>query len=77
MPPIPQTIEQRIANVEAELARINALLSSPSSQQPPSTTEPTQKTLPFGVFADDPYFDEILQRLRQERKLDDDNPAYT
>jgi hypothetical protein len=74
---IPQTIEQRIANVEAELVRINALLSSPSFQQPPSTTELTQKTLTFGVFTDDPYFDEILQRLRQERELDDDNPAYT
>jgi hypothetical protein len=72
----PQTIEQRIANVEAELVRINTLLSSPSSQQP-STTDPAHKTLPFGVFADDPYFDEVLQRLRQERELDDENPAYT
>jgi hypothetical protein len=77
MTPTPQTIEQRIANVEAELVRINALLSSPSFQQPPSTLEPAQKTLPFAVFADDPYFDEILQRLRQERELDDDNLAYT
>jgi hypothetical protein len=46
-------------------------------QRPPSIPEPAQKTLPFGVFADDPYFDEILQRLRQERELDDENPAYT
>jgi hypothetical protein len=35
------------------------------------------KRLPFGIFANDPYFDEILQRLRQERELDDENPAYT
>jgi hypothetical protein len=76
MTPIPQTIEQRIANVEAELVRINALLSSPSPQQPP-LTDFAQTTLPFGVFADDPYFEEILQRLRQERELDDENPAYT
>jgi hypothetical protein len=77
MTPIPQTIEQRIANVEAELVRINALLSSPSPQPPPPPTDSAQTMLPFGVFADDPYFDEILQRLRQERELDDENPAYT
>jgi hypothetical protein len=77
MTPIPQTIEQRIANIEAELVRLNALLSSPSSQQQPSPTDSAQKTLLFGIFADDPYFDEILQRLRQERELDDENPAYT
>jgi predicted DNA-binding antitoxin AbrB/MazE fold protein len=33
--------------------------------------------LPFGIFANDPYFDEILQEMREERELDDDNPAYT
>jgi hypothetical protein len=77
MTPIPQTIEQRIANVEAELVRINALLSSPSPQQPPLLTDSAKTTLPFGVFADDPYFEEILQRLRQERELDDENLAYT
>jgi hypothetical protein len=33
--------------------------------------------LPFGIFANDPYFAEILQKMREERELDDDNPAYT
>jgi len=31
----------------------------------------------FGVFKDDPYFAEILQRMRSDRELDSDNPAYT
>ena len=31
----------------------------------------------FGIFKDDPYFAEILQGMREERELDDDNPAYT
>ncbi|MCU0567476.1 MAG: hypothetical protein MUF49_12875 [Oculatellaceae cyanobacterium Prado106] len=77
MIPTPQLLEQRIASIEAELVRINALLSSQSSQLIPSANTPIPKPLPFGVFANDPYFDEILQRLRQERELDDDNPAYT
>jgi hypothetical protein len=33
--------------------------------------------LPFGVFANDPYFAELLKQMREERELDDDNPAYT
>lgn len=77
MTPIPQTIEQRVAHLETELARINALLSAEQSQPSPLTNEPIANPLPFGAFANDPYFDEILQRLRQERELDDDNPAYT
>jgi predicted RNase H-like HicB family nuclease len=31
----------------------------------------------FGIFKDDPYFADILQGMREERELDDDNPAYT
>ncbi|MGG6266154.1 type II toxin-antitoxin system HicB family antitoxin [Leptolyngbya sp. AN03gr2] len=31
----------------------------------------------FGIFKDDPYFDEIVRRMRDERELDADNPAYT
>ncbi|BAU10226.1 hypothetical protein LEP3755_07070 [Leptolyngbya sp. NIES-3755] len=31
----------------------------------------------FGVLENDPYFDEILKRMRDERELDIDNPAYT
>ncbi|MBE9008735.1 hypothetical protein IQ250_00705 [Pseudanabaenaceae cyanobacterium LEGE 13415] len=31
----------------------------------------------FGVFKDDSYFDEVLKRLRDDRELDADNPAYT
>jgi hypothetical protein len=77
MTSIPQTIEQRVASLESELVRINALLSSQPSPQPHSASAPDIKPLPFGVFANDPYFDEILQHLRQERELADDNPAYT
>jgi hypothetical protein len=77
MTPVPQTIEQRVASLESELVRINALLSFQPSPQPSSASASDTTPLPFGVFANDPYFDEILQRLRQERELDDDNPAYT
>jgi hypothetical protein len=31
----------------------------------------------FGVFKDDPFFAEILQRMRGDRELDADNSAYT
>ncbi|NJM46181.1 MAG: hypothetical protein HC860_08355 [Alkalinema sp. RU_4_3] len=72
-----QTIEQRVTQLEAELDRIGRLLkidraSTSAIDQPVQAID-----LPFGVFADDPYFDEILQRMREERELDDDNPAYT
>ncbi len=70
----PQTIEQRVAHLEAEIARISTLLPP---RQPSSTAELDNNALPFGAFENDPYFDEILQHLRQERELDDDNPAYT
>jgi hypothetical protein len=42
-----------------------------------ATTNAPAKNLPFGALANDPYFDELLQRLREERELDTDNPAYT
>jgi hypothetical protein len=70
-----QTIEQRVTQLEAELERLGRLLKSDRSST--STAQPAQAIdLPFGVFANDPYFDEILQRMREERELDDDNPAY-
>lgn len=31
----------------------------------------------FGIFKNDPYFEDILKGMREERELDDDNPAYT
>jgi hypothetical protein len=44
----------------------------------PIAAPPTQDIAnSFGVFKDDPYFAEILQAMRDERELDDDNPAYT
>jgi hypothetical protein len=70
-----KTIEQRVTQLEAELERLGRFLkidrSSTSIDQPAQAID-----LPFGVFANDPYFDEILQRMREERELDDDNPAY-
>ncbi len=71
-----QTIEQRVTQLEVELDRIGHLLkldraSTSAIDQPEQAID-----LPFGVFANDPYFDEILQRMREERELDDDNPAY-
>ncbi len=68
-----QTIEQRVTHLEAELARVVTLL--PKSH--PSPEDPLSTDLPFGIFANDPYFDEILQEMREERELDADNPAYT
>jgi hypothetical protein len=70
-----KTIEQRVTQLEAELERPGRLLKSDWSST--SIAQPEQSIdLLFGVFADDPYFDEILQRMREERELDDDNPAY-
>jgi hypothetical protein len=69
-----QSIEQRLTHLETELVRVAALLPITPT---PSATDPLSTDLPFGVFANDPYFDEILQKMREERELDDDNPAYT
>lgn len=68
-----QTIEQRVAHLEAELMRINNLLVSPEQTE----ADPLSDDLPFGVFKDDPLFEEVIQRMREERELDADNPAYT
>jgi hypothetical protein len=68
-----QTIEQRVTQLEAELARVVTLL--PTAHHSPD--DPLSDDLPFGIFANDPYFDEILQEMREERELDADNPAYT
>jgi hypothetical protein len=67
-----QTIEQRVTHLEAELARVVSLLPAPNHE-----ADPLSNDLPFGIFANDPYFDEILLRMREERELDEDNPAYT
>jgi hypothetical protein len=69
-----QTIEQRVTHLEAELARVASLLPAPSHA---AEVDPLSNDLPFGVFANDPYFDEILLGMREERELDADNPAYT
>jgi hypothetical protein len=68
-----QTLEQRVAHIEAELARVINLL--PVVSEP--SDDPLTQDLPFGAFANDPYFDEILQKMREERELETDNPAYT
>ena len=70
-----QTLEQRVALLETELARVIALL--PGIPQANGREDPLTNDLPFGVFADDPYFDEILHKMREERELEADNPAYT
>jgi hypothetical protein len=72
-----QTIEQRIAHLETELARVVSLLPASNTDTHPKSEDPLSNNLPFGIFANDPYFDEILQDMRQERELDEDNPAYT
>ncbi len=69
-----QTIEQRLAHLETELARVVTLLPIAQNHFP---EDPLSTDLPFGIFANDPYFDEILQEMREERELDADNPAYT
>ncbi|MBE9032384.1 hypothetical protein IQ266_21840 [filamentous cyanobacterium LEGE 11480] len=68
-----QTIEQRVAYLEAELTRISGLLLNANV----SEADPLSSNLPFGVFKDDPLFDEVVQKMREERELDADNPAYT
>jgi hypothetical protein len=78
------TLEQRVAHLgaeqaahlEAEVQRLNKLLKvNPISNVGQSHCD--QAYLLFGAFANDPYFDEIIQRMREERELDSDNPAYT
>jgi hypothetical protein len=71
-----QTIEQRVTQLEDELARVASLLPAPNHEAKPED-DPLSNDLPFGVFANDPYFDEILLGMREERELDADNPAYT
>lgn len=76
------TLEQRVAHLEAELTRVMHLLQTPTPAPPAGNpldrpTEVLSTDLPLGVFANDPYFEEIVQRLRAERELDTDNPAYT
>ena len=81
----PPSIEQRVAHLEAELTRLSHLLQTSSSSSSQShSLDPTDGSprslptdLPLGVFANDPYFEEIVQRMRDERELDADNPAYT
>jgi hypothetical protein len=70
-----QTIEQRVTHLEAELERFASLLPAPSHETQPEV-DPLSNDLPFGVFANDPYFAEILYQMREERELDADNPAY-
>lgn len=76
------TLEQRVAHLEAELTRVMHLLQTPAPAPPEVNpldrpTEILSTDLPLGVFANNPYFEEIVQRLRAERELDTDNPAYT
>jgi hypothetical protein len=73
----PQTLEQRVTHLEAELKRLSRLL--PSEERLSIDFQPDEEIdeLPLGIFKDDPYFDEILQRMREERELEADNPAYT
>jgi hypothetical protein len=50
----PQILEQRLANIEAELTRITSLLTTPSHPQ----LHPWWDNV-FGVFANCPAFDEV------------------
>jgi hypothetical protein len=73
---IADTREEAIAAIQRQLSdRLKKIefvsLSFPSAA--PSTQDIANS---FGVFKDDPYFAEILQAMREERELDDDN-AYT
>jgi len=65
-----------------QLTRVMHLLQTPALDLPAANpldqpTEVLSTDLPLGVFVNDPYFEEIVQRLRAERELDTDNLAYT
>ena len=59
------SLEERLSNVEKELAELRRLVAS-------KTSKDWRKT--FGMFADDPEFDEIL-RLGSEIRRGDRNGA--
>jgi predicted RNase H-like HicB family nuclease len=72
---VAETREEVIASMKQQLDdRMQAIemVSIPVSRQGES-----QLSDFFGIFKDDPYFADILQGMREDRELDDDNPAYT
>lgn len=53
-----EQLEQRLSELERQFAEMQS-----KSVQPPSSVEDT-----FGMFADDPVFDEIVELGREYRK---------
>ena len=72
---VAETREEAIALIEQQLNdRMQAI--EVGSISVPRRGERQLSDL-FGIFKDDPYFAEILQGMRKERQLGNDNPAYT
>lgn len=74
---IADTREAAIAAIQQQLSDRLKTIEFVSILLPISTQPDHNLTDSFGVFKDDPYFAEILQRMRNDRELDLDNPAYT
>lgn len=63
---MPASLEDRLLNLEKELAALKRLIASMSENGWRHT---------FGMFSDDPKFDEILRSGREIRALERDDPA--
>jgi hypothetical protein len=66
-----QILEQRLANIEAELTRINSLLNTNTPPQP-EAPHPWWNSV-FGVYADCPAFDEVEEFGKAWRKNQPDD----
>ena len=62
MPVTPVDLEQRVATLEAELAKLKAELGAASGKQHPWWKEIA------GIFADDPAFEEAMRLGREWRE---------
>lgn len=74
---IADTREAAIAAIQQQLVDRLKTIEFVSVPLPISSQSYQDFSDSFGVFKDDPYFDEIVKRMRDERELDADNPAYT
>ena len=67
-------IQQQLSSRLKMTEFVSIPVSIAPTQQSPSSRKLSDS---FGIFKDNPDFDEMLQQMRDDRELDADNPAYT
>jgi predicted DNA-binding antitoxin AbrB/MazE fold protein len=70
-------IQSQSATSPDEILLIAASVYEGLSEPEIQAVEQIAGDLPVGIFANAPYFAESLKQMREERELDEDNPAYT